>query len=341
MTVSDPPPVRDIFMRSRWEFLPPILETEENLSLYSGYEASGGPGQKSFSRFGAKQHLFLPDGVFSFNGEGFVTNNGHGGATALFHTRQLIGNSLWGAGASYMVQESVADNIYEQGAVHVEIFPNELWSVRANGYVPLGAHRREIFNGGPVALPATFGQNNIVIPTLTNRTLEAVLGGVDVELSRQISEMAMEVFGGYYKHRAAAGKDAEGGKLGIRGYVTRRLTGHFTVSNDNRFGTQAYGGVMWYLGGAAGLAPQSMRDKLLIPVERNHQIIIDQTDEVIPGSIVATNMGAPITVTHVRNGAGGTNSGTFENPFNTNMLPGTQATDIVYVHGGAAPYVNG
>jgi len=334
-------PVRDIFMRSRWEFLPPILETEENLSLYSGYEANGGPGQKSYSRFGATQHLFLPDGVISFNGEGFVTNYGHGGATALLHTRQLVGNSLWGAGASYMVQESEADNIYEQGAVHVEVFPNEAWSVRANAYVPVGTHRREIFNGGPVPLPATFSQNNIAIPTLTNRTLEAALGGVDVELSRQISGMAMEVFGGYYKHRATAGKNAEGGKLGIRGYITRRLTGHFTVSNDNRFGTQVFGGVMWYLGGAAGLAPQDMRDKLMIPVERNHQIIIDQTDEVIPGTIIATDMGAPITVTHVRNGAGGTNSGTFENPFNTNMLPGTQGTDIVYMHGGAAPYVNG
>jgi len=338
--VSDPP-ARDIFMRSRWEFLPPILETEENISLYSGYEANGGPGQKSYSRFGGTQHMFLPDGVISFNAEGIVTNYGQGGATALLHTRQLIGDSLWGAGASYMVQESVADEIYEQGAVHVEIFPSEFWSVRANAYVPIGTHRREIFNGGPVPLPATFGGNNIVIPTLTNRTLEAAMGGVDVELARQISDMALEVFGGYYKLDAAAGKDAEGGKLGLRGYVTRRLSGHFTVSNDGRFGTMAYGGVTWALGGAAGLAPQNMRDKLLIPVERNHQIIITQTDEVIPGTIIATNMGAPITVTHVRNGAGGTNSGTFENPFNTNMLPGTQGTDIVYLHGGAAPYVNG
>ncbi len=338
--VTDPP-VRDIFMRSRWEFLPPILETEQNLSLYSGYEANGGPGQKSYSRFGATQHLFMPDGVISFNGEGFVTNYGQGGATALLHTRQLIGNTLWGAGASYMVQESATDEIYEQGAVHVEIFPSEVWSVRANAYVPVGTHQREIFNGGPIPQAATFGQNNIIIPTLTNRTVEAALGGVDVELSRQISDIALEVFAGYYKHRAAAGKDAEGGKLGLRGYVTRRLSGHFTVSNDGRFGTMAYGGVTWAFGGAAGLAPQDMRDKLLIPVERNHQIIIDQTDEVIPGTIVATNMGAPITVTHIRSGAPGANSGTFENPFNTNMLPGTQGTDIVYVHAGAAPYVNG
>jgi len=138
--------VRNIFMNSNWDFLPPFLETEENLSLYMAHEGNGGPGQESYSRFGGTQHLFLPDGVVSFNGEGFVTNDGLGGASVLFHSCQLIGGALFGAGASFIVQESSLDNTYEQGGVHVEIFPNDVWSFRANGYVPTGQKRRQIFD---------------------------------------------------------------------------------------------------------------------------------------------------------------------------------------------------
>ncbi len=334
-------PVRDIYMRSRWEFLPPILETEPNLSVYGGYDGNSGPGQQSASHIGVTQHLLLPDGVFSLTGEGFYTNSRTGGGTILGHTRQIIGGMLWGAGASYTVQNSIFDSIYEQGGVHVEFFPTEEWSIRASGYVPVGKRRRVVFDSGPVPQAPVFSGNNILVPTITRRTTEGAMGGIQIEVAQKLSNLAAEIFGGYFKYQAPAGRDAEGGNLGIRGKITRRLDGHFAVSTDNRFGPQAYGGVVWYFGGASGLDQKTLRDKLFLPVRRNKQIVMGRQTQNIPGSVLLTDGGAPITVAHVQDGAAGTNVGTFENPFNTNMLPATQPADILYLHGGGGPYLNG
>lgn len=332
--------VRNIYMRSVLDFLPPVLETEENLSLYMAHEGNGGPGQDSFSRFGATQFLPMPNGIFSVNAEGFVTNTGHGGGSILLHNRQLIGGALVGVGTSFTVQESTFDNVFEQGGVHVEIFPSNNWSIRASGYVPTGPERREFFNSGPVPQDLVFEGNNIIVPTITTTLNEAALKGVDVEVARTLGGVAAEVFGGYYKYQAMAGRDAEGGKVGLRAWISRRLQAHVTVSNDKRFGSQAFGGVVWNVGGASGLSPETIEDKLYIPVERNHQLVMTQESGQEAGKELAVDGGSPITVTHVQSGAAGTNSGTFENPFNTNMLPGTQGTDIVYVHAGTGPYVN-
>lgn len=332
--------IRQTYLRSLWDYLPPVLETEQNLSLYMAHEGNGGPGQDSYSRFGATQFMSLPDGIFSVNAEGFVTNTGHGGASLLLHTRQLIGGALIGAGTSFTVQESALDNVFEQGGVHVEIFPNDIWSFRANGYVPTGAVRREFFNSGPIPQDPIFEGNNIIVPTLTTTLKEAGLQGIDLEAARKIGNLAAEFFGGYYKYQARAGRDAEGGKVGVRAYISRRLQAHFTVSNDKRFGSQAFGGIVWNVGGASGMAPTSMHDKLYIPVERNHQIVMTQERGQEAGKVIAEDGGVPITVTHVQEGAAGTNSGTFENPFNLNTLPPTQPTNIVYVHAGTGPYIN-
>ena len=270
------PPERSIFMRSNWEFLPPFLDTEKNLSLYMAHEGHGGPGQTSYSRFGATQHALFSDSVLSLNAEGFITNDGHGGVTALLHTRRLVGSGLVGVGASFTVQESPSDRVFNQGGVHVEIFPNDDWSFRGNGYLPTGPRQRETFNSGPVEQPAIFSGNNLIVPTLTTTMEESAMKGLEGEIARKIGDLAAEAFVGYYKFNAQSGRDAEGGKVGIRGYLTDRVQGHFAVSNDNRFDINVFGGIVWNYGGAAGLAPDGIQGKLTIPVERNHQVVLSQ-----------------------------------------------------------------
>ena len=335
-------PVKDVFLPSKRElFLPPYLETEDDLSMHAGYYGGGAPGRDPYSHFGMTKYLSMPNGVIFLSGEGFITQNARGGATALLHTRQLLGEGLLGTGISYSVHESMADGIFEQSAVHVEMFPSDEWSFRANAYVPTGNRSQQIFNSGPIPGLPGFAGNNIAVPTVTTTMSEAAMRGYELEAARKLGVWAAEVFGTYYRYFGRnGGPNTEGARVGLRGYVSRRLSANVNVSDDPLFGTNVFGGFTWNFGGGAALAPSNIRDKLTIPVERHRQIVLNNAANMIPGIVTVTNGGIPITVTHVQQGAGGANIGTFEDPFNTNGVLPTQPTQIVYVHSGGT-YVNG
>jgi hypothetical protein len=158
------------------------------------------------------------------------------------------------------------------------------------------------------------------------------MSGADIELARSLGLPTLEAFVGGYFYSGDLGDDAVGGKGGIRGFITPDLHGTVAVAGDDVFGTNLYGGLTWFLGAKGGLSRPNMARRLLMPVERNEQIVVNEFERRsdIVGPIVLTQDDDQIEIVHVQEGAAGLADGTFENPFDS--LPDTQEADIVYVH---------
>ena len=277
--------------------------------------------------------MFADNGAWIIEAQGLLTNTASGGGSVGVNRRFLADDSIIGGGFWYDVNESPNGNVFQQTVFSLELLQDD-WSFRANGHLPVGPEVRNVANqsvlgpGGNVQ----FQNNNLLAGnTTTFRFDETAMRGIEIEIARSVGDWSGEVFVGYYNFQGKIGGSIDGIKGGVRGYVTPRIAGNITIADDPIFGTNVYGGFTWFLGGTGGNAPQTIEDKLTIPVERNHQVVINDSQTFINNLVILTDPGTnqPITVTHINDtGAGGT--GTFEDPFGA--LPGTQLTDIAYVH---------
>ncbi|MBX3436590.1 MAG: hypothetical protein KF861_03800 [Planctomycetaceae bacterium] len=301
-------------------------------SFWIEHIAGGGPGWAPYTGLGGSVPMPMANGVVLFEGQMLVTNSGNGAGSIGIHRRLFAGRTIVGGGFWYDVTQSPNQNTFHQLGASLEWFPNGHWTFRANGYLPVGTRTENVNTVAGAGLTSVrFQGNNIISEThVATQFDDAAMRGYDLEAARNIGTWSGEIFCGYYNYHGDVGGATDGIKAGVRGYITPRLAGSITVSDDSDFATNVYGGLTWFFGGRGGKAPRNLCDKLTLPVERNPQIVINNARTPIYDVDVLTDGGQPITVTHVRSQGGGFSQGTWENPFLG--LPPIQNTDIVYVH---------
>ncbi len=286
-----------------------------------------------FSAVGGTGMFLADNGVWTVNAELLVSNEGDAGGSVGVGRRFWLGSdTIAGATLSYEANKSPYDNLFRQAVFSMEGF-RKSWSVRANGYAPLGTRIEEAMPPTFAGSEITFSGNNLVTASDISRIDEASMGGFDVEFARDLGSARAEVFVGYSRLDGDIGDDASGPKLGARAWLTPRLTADFTVSDDDLFGTNVFGGLTWTFGGPERI-PRTLEDKLIIPVERNTQVAVNPVDTTVAASTVLTDQGSGIVIAHVRaGGAGGI--GTFEDPYSSLGAAAGETADIVYVASGS------
>jgi hypothetical protein len=293
-------------------------------------EGRGQGDVPAFTNVGFTKFVWNSSGLLMLDLGARVTNEADGGFTGGAHLREIFGNYIVGVGMFYDLQE------FSQGSVAFEVFSRN-WTFRANGYGIIGDDVESDIDY--VTTPGTvigFNGNNIVADGLElDEIYEVAMDGVDFEIARNVGWRSAEAFVGGYYLDGEIGGDTVGGKGGMRGFLIPDLAASVTVSHDDIFDTNVYGGFTWFFGANGGLSRPIVNGRLTIPVERNEQIAVNTVRRQTPvvGTVVLEFEDDPIVVVHVDSNAAGPGDGTFEDPFDT--MPGTQDADIVYVHSGS------
>jgi hypothetical protein len=289
-------------------------------------EGNGQGDVPAYTNIGFTKFVWGSHGLLMFDLGARVTNEADGGFTGGAHLREIFGNHIVGTGVFYDLQE------FSQLSVAFELFSRN-WSFRANGYGIVGDDvEADIDLSTTPGSTFTFQGNNIVgNGLLEDAFYEVAMNGVDFEVARNLWRSTEAFAGGYYLEGDIGG-DTVGAKGGVRGFLMPDLSASVTISHDDFFDTNVYGGFTWFFGANGGLSRPAVDRKLTIPVERNEQIAVHHVHRQTPivGAVVLESDGDPIVVVHVDSNSLGTNEGTFENPFTS--LPATQDADIVYLH---------
>ncbi|MFT5527206.1 MAG: hypothetical protein ACI9HK_005188 [Pirellulaceae bacterium] len=287
----------------------------------------------AYTSAGGVKYIEVGDGVLLFEAQGLVQNDGGAGGTFGVNRRILLGDTVFGAGLWYDFNESKYDQVYQQGSFTLEMLRDDI-SVRVHGFVPIGPQDRVVGNN-VVATSSivSYSGNDLVLDLLavglTDR--EVAMKGIDVDIAHSISDFSAEAFVGYYNFQGRYGGQSHGVKGGVRGYMTENLAASATVSNDKFFGTNVFGGFTWFFGGGR-VMPRTIEDKLYIPTERNTQVPIRRVQEsiVTTASVVLTQNGNPINITHV--GGENSGSGAFESPLGNLVDANGTDSEIILVY---------
>jgi hypothetical protein len=289
-------------------------------------EGRGQGDVDAFTNIGFTKFVWNSGGVLMLDLGARVTNEAEGGFTGGAHMREVYGDHILGAGVFYDLQE------FSQISLAFELFSRN-WTFRTNGYGIIGDDVEEDIDLATTpGSTFTFQGNNLVGNGLQEDAFyEVAMNGVDFELARNLWR-STEAFGGGYYLEGDIGGDTVGAKGGVRGFLMPDLAASVTVSHDDFFDTNVYGGFTWFFGANGGLSRPAVDRKLTIPVERNEQIAVHEVHRQTPivGAVVLEFEDDPIVVVHVNSNAAGPGDGTFEDPFTS--LPSTQDADIVYVH---------
>ena len=214
-------------------------------------------------------------------------------------------------GIWYDANRSRNENFFQQGSFSAELLMPQ-WSIRANGYHPIGDSEKNIgvvtrFN------PARFEGHYLLVDPRTFIFDEEALRSVEVEVAKSLIEQSAEGFAGYYRLEGDRTEGVSGVKVGFRGFLTDYLSASMTVAHDDLFDTSVFGSLTVTFG-AAGKLPISFSERLLSRVQRNPQQVVNRLRRIVPGTpIVLANNGTPIEFSHV-NSSGAMGDGTFETP---------------------------
>ena len=303
-------------------------------SAWLEFVGGNGPGTTSFSSIGGSSPFYMDNGVLNIEGQALVTFDGAAGGSIGLNRRFYAGPAIVGTGLWYDVTQSPHSHVYNQVGYSLELFIGTEWTIRHNGNFPFGTRSNHLVTTEEflVGDDVEFQGNNLVQNVFDRVVTERAMKSFDVELATSIGNLSTEAYAGFYHLQAESGPKANGVKGGIRGYVTPRIAGDVTITNDANFGTRVFGGLTWFFGGMGGNSPSTLSDLLTIPVKRGRQVVIGEFIANVANDepMILTIDDEEITITHVDINADGTNEGTFENPFQ--MLPTTQDTDIVYVY---------
>jgi hypothetical protein len=290
-------------------------------------EGDGQGDVPAFTSFGFTKFAWVSDGVVLFDLSGRITNEADPGFSLGIHRRLLLDDLLLGGGGFYDWQ-----NDFQQASVAFELFTTN-WTFRTNGYFVVGDDVETDSDYQTTGATTVFFQGNNILADnlLLIEEHEVALSGVDFEVARHLGR-ASEVFLGGYVLDGDYDQNTVGGKGGVRGFLVPDIAAAVTLSSDDLFGTNVYGGLTWFVGARGGLSRPNMARRIIMPVERNEQVAVAEvnTSTFVAGPIVLTHDDDPIEVVHVQAGAGGANEGTFEDPYGA--LPATEDADIVYVH---------
>lgn len=317
------------------------FEPMTNTYFYLQYEGGDDWAQGTQqAQFGGTRYLD------ALNGNGLWLNyaqfgfdhNGHHSANAGVVRRLWLGGGIVGLGAHYDLTRSDLGNDFQKAAITGEWFsPDNNWVVRGEGNFAFGNDSFLAQDLGTATTDLFFQGNNLILSQASGRLLEEAMSGLEYELARGLGNYAAEGYLGGYHYMGQIGDDAHGVKGGVRGFVSPGLFANLEVRDDNVFGTSLYGGVTLFLGGPSRSQTHTLRDQLIMPVQRHDQAIVNTVDSrVVLPDVAVTQGGDVITFAHVDNvnTGGGGDAGTFGNPFTSLTSANGSTTDIVYVHSG-------
>lgn len=170
-------------------------------------------------------------------------------------------------------------NYYQQLGGGVEVLGRK-WEFRSNGYLVVGAAHRVVSDTGVVSL-GTIVSNNFVFQRV--QTVEAALGGVDVEIGCRIpflDRWAVRGYTGFYSYSAAQIGVANGVRGRLEAQLTERISLHLQGQRDQLFHTTVSGGLAIHFGAAPyrrGRGAPTWDDVLRQPIHRDPNIVIATT----------------------------------------------------------------
>ena len=288
------------------------------------------PGEMpSATTLGYTRYLFSLDGEGStleesgdwaaiLTADAFLSDVGSGGGNFGVHYRQHVGAATIGAGLWYDTTQSPQNKVFQQLGLTFDAFNND-WTIRVNGYAPVGPSSRATNSPVTTGTPTgVLGLRGTVVGSglRTTQQVDMALAGAEVQVWRSVLHGRAEVGAGYYFWDGELDEQAHGMMAGVRGGLTDRLSAEVAVANDDYFGTNVFGSVTFYFD---RLYPgsTSRRNSLFRPVQRNTQIAVRHfnylvSDEFTP--IVDANTGRPIRLFVAEEG--GTGNGTVDTPSN-------------------------
>ena len=304
------------------------------------YMSGDGVGYKNgYTQIGTFTPFWLnEDSFIAPNARILLTDNSDVGANGGLVARHYDWNRdrIWGVNGYYDTDVSQYGNRYNQFGLGFETL-GQFLDFRANGYVPTGDDKNII---GPVGLSPTpfFFENRIGF--IGTRLMEQALRGGDFEVGVPVTAQTpwLRAFAGGYAYQQDGGDDPVGFRGRLEAWVSNDLSLGVNVTWDKQFDTNVNFVADWRFSGflPTRYFPQwTTRERMLMPVQRHWRTTVGHYTEEV--NVLAYNPrdDQPYFVVWVDNSAGGTNAGTFENPYNTtlpNAVP--NETDLVLVRRG-------
>lgn len=138
-----------------------------------------------YTALGGTKYYFPGNGATLFSGQLGGTNDGFGMLNVGVQRRAWLGDSILGAGLWYDINESRLGNVYQQGALSLELFIDNNWTIRGNGFLPVGTRTRNILDVASFSNIAFQGKHTVEPEPASAITAERTLVEVDRALEGQ------------------------------------------------------------------------------------------------------------------------------------------------------------
>lgn len=276
------------------------------------------------------QFALFADGSYRIDDDGNSSASGGGGVRFLYADWLAGSERILGANFWYDCDDQ--DRFYEQLGLGLESL-GDRWDFRVNANIPLG---RKEFQGERTFLTRTlrFREHHLVQDFLLYR--ESAMHVVEAEAARRLGQRNIWAFGGGY-YLDGGGKQAVGGKAGLRGYAAQDLALSLTISHDPVFDTTVMFGLSWFFDltarGRARMAPATMADRLREPVQRNDYVAVWKRWDRRTQTFTDAD-GHPLYFVHADSNAAAGGDGTFETPFATLLAAqnGSSPGNYIFLH---------
>jgi hypothetical protein len=309
-----------------------------------GYSSSGG-GYDGFGRleFFAPLYQQPAENVVFAEGKLLIDNDVNFGGNLRVGYRQVLNNQGQTLGGYIGVDRRDTGNRgMHQIGVGVETV-GELWSVRANGYIPVGDTRDQV---GRTFTNANFAGNRLLYDA--NDIYESALGGFDLEAGSRLAQW--QNVGNLYGYIGPYFLTGEGADdtWGIRSRLAMEINSGLNlgvgVQHDDLFGTNAVFSITASVPNGPNRPQRETPDAQAValanlsqPVARTEAIVVDVQQETQSNQVAinpATNQ--PYFFIHVQ--TGGTGTGTIESPYGfgdfatATASAGTDGNFVVYAN---------
>ncbi|MBM81895.1 MAG: hypothetical protein CMJ78_15070 [Planctomycetaceae bacterium] len=268
--------------------------------------------------------------LLMIDGRGTVTDEGRGGANAglIYRYYSPYRNRVYGFGG-WFDYDNGHEEAYQQVGVSYESLGRWI-DFRANAYIPIGTDShvlRQEFTGTSFFAGNQMMLGRRVFAEKAFRGIDAEIGGPMPLLGRYGINMYV---GGYYLEDQDGLEESGGVSVRVEADINEDWKASFTVTDDDVFGTNYFGNVIVSFPDGRGgkwFRQRPVKNRLLDRMVRKYRIstqVTEEEDTVAAATVMGTASGmgtsAPVMsqmtrVAFIDPQDGGTNDGTFENPF--------------------------
>jgi hypothetical protein len=209
--------------------------------------------------------------------------------------------------------------------------------LRANFYFPVGERRHKVFDSGPVN--PQFVGNNIAVDR--GQAFDVAMRGFDVEAGGPLpflTDFDPRAYVGYYHYEGNGARSANGIRGRLEAHLSRNLSLHFAVQNDQVFDTTVNGGLALHWGGSrGGQGPRTFTEALGQRVVRDVNIVLAKDTQTTKELAIDPVTGQPLIIKHASSSASADGDGTVERPFQTlkELQEGSAPGHILFAHAGS------